>query len=145
MESAGGVVLSTKEDATYVALVRKSAGTWVLPKGHREMSESIENAAVREVSEETGLDAHNLEIVSYLGSWYYNEFDPAQHAAKQNHFFLMTLRNGGLPPLSSDAAHAGAAWHRLPAFELPLEYPYQRSLLDQVAQNQWLTSHKSLG
>ena len=52
-KSAGGVVLR-KDD---VLLLKRFAGNWVLPKGHIEKDETAEIAALREVREETGVDA----------------------------------------------------------------------------------------
>lgn len=48
---AGGVVFLDKE----VVLRRTVKGEWVFPKGHVEEGELFQEAAVREVAEETGL------------------------------------------------------------------------------------------
>lgn len=48
---AGGVVFNAKRE---VLLLRDRMGFWVFPKGHPEPGESLEEAAVREVWEETG-------------------------------------------------------------------------------------------
>lgn len=57
--TAGGIVL----DGNKILLVRKSAG-WVLPKGHVEKGETIEQTAVRELLEETG---YAVAIIEYCG------------------------------------------------------------------------------
>jgi 8-oxo-dGTP pyrophosphatase MutT (NUDIX family) len=132
-QSAGGVVLACKNADTYVALVRHADGMWVLPKGHFETREDATHAAIREVHEETGLPEEILEIVSYLGKFEFNEFDPKNHSFKENHFFLMRLRQASeLPQLKSDPAHTEAAWHRLPLNAVQLRYEYQRILLARV-------------
>ena len=41
------------------------AGTWGLPGGHLEFKEAMKTAASRELMEETGLKAENLEFVKY--------------------------------------------------------------------------------
>ena len=65
--SAGGFVVS-KTDSSMVALMarfnRGGKLEWCIPKGHLEPGESNEQAALREVFEETGLKA---EITDYLG------------------------------------------------------------------------------
>ena len=38
-------------------------GTWALPGGHLEMGEAFEECAVREISEETGLEIQNIKFV----------------------------------------------------------------------------------
>ena len=53
------------DDQGRVALVRrKDNGLWALPGGGMELGESIEDCAVREVKEETGLD---VEITGLVG------------------------------------------------------------------------------
>lgn len=54
--SAGGVVYHLDRDSARVLLVReRDSGLWRLPKGHVEQGETPEQAAVREVREETGV------------------------------------------------------------------------------------------
>lgn len=69
--SAGGLVLSS-EDPRMVALIRhrnRSGGSsWCIPKGHVEESETLEQTAMREVAEETGITGevlHQLDTISY--------------------------------------------------------------------------------
>ena len=53
------------DDRGRIALVhRKDNGLWALPGGGMELGESIEDCAVREVKEETGLD---VEITGLVG------------------------------------------------------------------------------
>jgi 8-oxo-dGTP diphosphatase len=67
--SAGGVVYRrTVEGYDIVAVQRARHEDWSLPKGHIEAGESREQAALREVKEETGLDA---KIVGELGEVVY--------------------------------------------------------------------------
>ncbi len=60
VRQAGGVVLLGDQ----VVLRRTDKGEYLFPKGHLEPGESLEETAVREVAEETGLEA---EIVAPLG------------------------------------------------------------------------------
>lgn len=63
--SAGGIVLGTHGT---IALVRNRPGTdWFFPKGTLEGEESAEDAAVREIAEETGLTT--LEFLDDLGAY----------------------------------------------------------------------------
>jgi ADP-ribose pyrophosphatase YjhB (NUDIX family) len=63
---AGGVVV--RRDGTELRFLlvtaRLQPNQWVLPKGHIEAGETAEQAAVREVKEEAGVDA---TVVSALG------------------------------------------------------------------------------
>src|SRR4051812_43606629 len=60
--SAGGVVFKKEGDRyEIVAVNRPRHSDWSLPKGHIEQGETREQAALREVKEETGVDATILE------------------------------------------------------------------------------------
>src|SRR3990172_11095705 len=52
--SAGGVIYRWREDRAEVALIH-TGKRWGLPKGHVEEGQRVEETAVREVREETGL------------------------------------------------------------------------------------------
>lgn len=63
--SAGGIVLG---DGGTVAMVRGAhSRSWLFPKGHVESGESDEEAARREIAEETGLT--DLEYLDDLGEY----------------------------------------------------------------------------
>jgi len=63
--TAGGIVLG---DAGTIALVRTTGGAaWTFPKGHINAGETDEEAARREIQEETGIT--ELEYLDDLGSF----------------------------------------------------------------------------
>lgn len=66
--SAGAIILREMEGELKIALAQhqNSSKTWVLPKGHVEAGETIEQAALREIYEETGLT--NIQLLKHLGS-----------------------------------------------------------------------------
>jgi 8-oxo-dGTP pyrophosphatase MutT (NUDIX family) len=53
--TAGGVVFRRIAERIEILMIQDRLGRWSIPKGHVEPGESIEQTAVREVSEETGL------------------------------------------------------------------------------------------
>jgi 8-oxo-dGTP pyrophosphatase MutT (NUDIX family) len=62
---AGGIVIG---DGGAIAMIRsKNSQSWLFPKGHIEQGESDEEAALREIEEETGLT--NLEYIDDLGEF----------------------------------------------------------------------------
>jgi 8-oxo-dGTP diphosphatase len=66
--AAGGLVL---RDGTHIAVVhRPRYDDWSLPKGKLDEGESFEEAALREVAEETGL---SCRITSTLGDTSYRD------------------------------------------------------------------------
>ncbi len=64
---AGGIVYRVQQDKIYYLLVqaKPTPEHWVLPKGHIEPGEDPEEAARREIREETGVEA---EIIASLGT-----------------------------------------------------------------------------
>jgi len=65
--SAGGVVFR-QMDGRYeiLAVNRARHSDWSLPKGHIEQGETREQAAIREVKEETGVDARIIEPIGEI-------------------------------------------------------------------------------
>lgn len=91
--SAGGVVYRRDGDNIEV-LVCKDAGyhRWVLPKGLVGKNESHEQAAVREVSEETGV---KVRLVSSLGEpEKYVYVARGVRVFKRVYYFLMEYESG---------------------------------------------------
>jgi 8-oxo-dGTP pyrophosphatase MutT (NUDIX family) len=86
--AAGGVVV----DRDRVLILRRSTrGDVRLPKGTVNKDESIPEAALREVSEESGYA--DLEIVTDLGKQV-EEFDTkGSHVTRNEHYYLMHLRS----------------------------------------------------
>src|SRR5947209_1410666 len=75
-----------------VALVGRShAGIWALPKGTPRPGETIEQVAVREVQEETGL---KVRLIAYIGSISYSFVRDQIRYQKQVRHFLMEAVGG---------------------------------------------------
>ncbi len=76
--AAGGIVLSSQRRILLLRKTKHGAVHWVLPKGHIEPGESREQAALREIREESGLDrdtlpsgeeSARLEIGRHIGAY----------------------------------------------------------------------------
>ncbi len=92
--AAGGVVWRRGDREPQVLLAgRHSDGTWVFPKGTPDRGERLEDTAVREVREETGLD---VRILRDLGAIQYDFAAPGERVHKTVHFFLMEATGGDL-------------------------------------------------
>jgi len=84
-EAAGGVVVKESGEGLLVAVIHEGLTAGVLPKGHVEAGESIEQAAVREVAEEAGLS--RLKMIEKLGVRERLNFEKTSW--KRTHYFLM--------------------------------------------------------
>lgn len=93
--SAGGVVYRRSDEGVEVVLAarrtRRGDLAWGLPKGLVEPDETPEQAAVREVREETGLEA---EVEVSLGEIRYFYVWEGIRVRKAVHFFLMRATGG---------------------------------------------------
>ena len=65
-KSCGAVVYCQKGNDIKYLLACEHGGYWVFPKGHMEAGESEYDTALREVKEETGLVAENMEMMSHI-------------------------------------------------------------------------------
>ena len=105
--AAGGWVYNSKGDL----LMINRQNHWDIPKGHIEVGENLEQCAIREVEEETGVGG--LQIVSYLGVsrhiFRYSENE--DEILKESHWFKMKTNYSGnlLPQLEEDITEV--KWH----------------------------------
>jgi len=92
--SAGGVVYRRGRDGVEVVVCgRTSEGIWGLPKGTPDAKESLEEAAVREVREETGLQVAIETKIGTIEYWFARE---GVRYHKFVHYYLMVATGGSL-------------------------------------------------
>ena len=92
--SAGGVVYRAGEDGTEIVLCGRASPTlWALPKGTPEPGESREQTAVREVTEETGLEVAVQCFIDFVEYWFVRHSDKVR-CHKRVYFFLMSATGG---------------------------------------------------
>lgn len=132
--SAGGVVLRRVERGLEVALAeridRRTAERAVcLPKGLIDPGESPEQAALREVAEETGLRARILEPLPELQYRYVSPLDGAL-VAKRVQFFAMAWEAGA--PHPADGEMERVFWCALEEAPARLHYAGERLAVEGV-------------
>lgn len=93
VKAGGGLVRSG--EGKYLFMFRR--GVWDLPKGKLDPGESIEQCAVREVMEETGVSG--VTLASPLLVTYHTYDESGKHILKETHWFRMTApASGDLKP-----------------------------------------------
>lgn len=88
--AAGGVVVRRNRESiqnTSEALLIRRNGVWDLPKGKLEDDESIEECAIREVEEETGVTT--LELNQFLCTTVHNYREYGESVEKTTYWYLM--------------------------------------------------------
>ena len=127
--SAGGVVNRTVDGRTQIALVhRRAPALWALPKGTPDSGETIEETALRETREETGLE---VQIEAPLRSIRYFFVRGTTRFHKTVHFFLMRPIGGSLD--AHDAEFDEVRWVDLPEALAIMTHATERSVVEEAA------------
>ena len=128
--SAGGLVVDksgTKglligrldpKDASHERLL------WSLPKGHIEEGETPEQAALREVAEETGINGEITRSLGVIDFWF---MASGKRIHKTVHHFLFTEVGGKLAPQVTEVDDV--AWFPIAEIVSKLAYPDERKLI----------------
>jgi 8-oxo-dGTP pyrophosphatase MutT (NUDIX family) len=129
--SAGGVVFRRGGHGVEIVLVgRPSEGLWALPKGTPEPGESIQDTALREVREETGL---HVRIAEPLGTVRYQFTDhDGTLVDKTVHHYLLEPVGGDLD--AHDAEHEVVQWLDIHEAERLLTHRNQLHILNRAAE-----------
>lgn len=85
VQAAGGLVKN--ENNSFLMIFRR--GKWDFPKGKLDKGEKLEDCAVREVAEETGLK--NIKLVCPLVVTYHTYHEGSRYVLKESHWFGMTV------------------------------------------------------
>ena len=92
--SAGGVVCRSQGDEIEIVLCgRKSPELWALPKGTPDTGETRERTAIREVSEETGLEVKTEGFIDCIQYWFVRPSDNVR-CHKTVLYYLMSVTGG---------------------------------------------------
>lgn len=83
IRAGGGLVLNAQNEV----LLIKRLGKWDLPKGKLEKNELIEECALREVEEETGID--KVQLIDFCCHTYHTYVQQKQWVLKETSWFFM--------------------------------------------------------
>ena len=129
--SAGGLVIDRSDATLRAALIgrhdRRGRLLWSLPKGHVEDGETADDAAIREVEEETGIRGQVIAPLGTIDFWFVAD---GRRIHKTVHHFLLEADGGELS--DADVEVVEVAWVPLDEVPTRLAYADERRLLDQV-------------
>jgi ADP-ribose pyrophosphatase YjhB (NUDIX family) len=126
--SAGGLVVdkSGEQGLLIGRIDKRGRMLWSLPKGHIEAGESPEDAALREVLEETGIKSSITRSLGVIDFWFMAE---GKRIHKTVHHFLFSELSGTLEPQVSEVDDV--KWFPLDDIAKTLAYPDERKLIQR--------------
>jgi nucleoside triphosphatase len=128
-EPTVGVFILNKANELLLVKSHKWPGKYVVPGGHVELGETLEQAAVREAKEETGLDIFDLQFINFQQFIH----DPAFWKHKHFIFFDFLCRANSLEVKLNDEAQEHI-WVKLDAaLHLPLD-SYTRTSVEKIIE-----------
>ena len=133
--TAGGIILNELEE---IVIVNQNHDSWSLPKGHLEKGETLLEAAIREIYEETGLI--NISLNKDLG--FYDRFRIGLDGkddlteSKRIHLFLFFCKKQKLQPI--DPLNPEAIWISQKNVVKCLTHPKDKSLLNYLITNGYI-------
>lgn len=134
LKAAGGVVVrenrESNQKAVEALLIRRN-GVWDLPKGKLEEDESIEECAIREVEEETGITP--LELNQFLCTTVHTYRERGESVEKTTYWYLMSAGDEGAYHMMSPQTEEGITGLRWEPLESALERVHYENL-KQVMQ-----------
>jgi 8-oxo-dGTP pyrophosphatase MutT (NUDIX family) len=129
--SAGGLVVDGTDHDAKAALIgrldRRGRLRWSLPKGHVEAGETTEDAAVREVAEETGITGRVVAPLGTIDFWFVAD---GRRVHKTVHHFLLVALGGELS--DADIEVEEVEWVPLGQVAERLAYDDERRLVELV-------------
>ena len=126
--SAGGLVVDKSGEMGLLIgrIDKRGRMLWSLPKGHIEEGESPEEAAIREVLEETGIKSAITRSLGVIDFWFMAE---GKRIHKTVHHFLFAEKSGRLEAQVSEVDDV--KWFPLDDIAKTLAYPDERKLIQR--------------
>ena len=131
--SAGGVVFRRSDENTEIAIVQiVPEMRWQLPKGFIDPGETIEEAALREVREEAGIEAELIAPIDTIEYWFSaDRHGERRHYHKFVHFFLMRYKGGDVRDHDDEVAES--RWVTIDEAVRLLEFKSERDVVSKAS------------
>ena len=133
VKAAGGLVYNHKEEILFIYRNSK----WDLPKGGLEKGETYEEAAIREVQEETGVQ--NLEIRNFISKTYHVFKRNGEFKLKITYWYEMYSDYVGALCPQADEGIKKAKWKNFEKSQKALRDSYENIKL--LFPKEYLTTH----
>jgi 8-oxo-dGTP diphosphatase len=128
--AAGGIIIDAESGSPRVLLVhRPRYDDWSFPKGKLDPGETVEQAAVREVEEETGLTCRIIRKAATL-RYAYRTRNKGALRPKKVHYFLMQRASGDIHVPGEEVDKA--EWFDIDDAIRKLSYEQDRKLLTSL-------------
>lgn len=130
--SAGGVAFSRQDDRVNVALISVGRDNrWQLPKGLVDKGESTEDAAIREVREEAGVDTEVVDRIDKVEYWYFwKEEGRRVRYHKFVYFYLLRYKSGDVR--DHDAEVNEARWFEIDDAISVLAFDSEKKIVEKA-------------
>ena len=129
--SSGGVVYRKHKGTVEIALIRVR-DRWCLPKGQVEEGEGLQETALREVREETGLEGKIVEKLGDITYWYTNKTKEGEtiRIFKRVYFYLIRWLKGDVSRHDDEVEEA--AWFPIAKALGQIYYPTEREMVKKA-------------
>lgn len=126
--SSGGIVYRRRKGVTEVAVIRVR-DRWCLPKGRVEEGEGLQETALREVREETGLEGKVVAKLGDITYWYTNKSKEGEtiRIFKRVYFYLICFLKGDVARHDEEVEEA--CWLPIEVAVRNLFYPTERETM----------------
>ena len=130
--SAGGVIFKKDNGVHVCMIIPEGSSVLTLPKGLVDTGESPEVTALREVKEETGLEAKIIKKLGEVSYWFYIKKEQGENVRckKTVHFYLMKYIKGSLE--DHDREVKEALWLPIDEAIKKAEYKTDREILKKA-------------
>lgn len=131
--SAGGVVYRGTGTSVEIAIVQVvSEMRWQLPKGIIDEGETSEEAAIREVREEAGVEAELVAPIDTIAYWFTADHEGERRRYhKFVHFFLMSYKSGDVTDHDDEVTEA--RWVGIKTALEMLDFKSERAVVEKAA------------